>query len=302
MRKGGKSKMKIFLENVTKYYQSHKALHQVSLQIKGNTITGLIGRNGAGKTTLLKLIAGFVRETEGEIKVFDERPFDRLPISANSIFVDDRMRFPDTLTLEDILREGKRFYPNWDEKIAEGLFDYFHFDRKKFHRHLSKGKKSTFNFIFGLCTHASLTIFDEPTTGMDLATRKDVYRALLKDYLAHPRTIIISSHHLDEIEDILEDIILLDEGRLLVHTSIDDFRELAIGVFGDREKLQTWCANKEIIYQENVGIDDLYVVIKNKYKQEEIEENGFRVEPVASSDLAVYLTNLRGGIDDVFTS
>ena len=73
-------------------------------------------------------------------------------------------------------------------------------------------------------------------------------------------------------------------------------------MFGDRKELQYWCANKEIIYQENVGIDDLYVVIKNKYKQEEIEENGFRVEPVASSDLAVYLTNLRGGIDDVFTS
>ena len=88
----------------------------------------------------------------------------------------------------------------------------------------------------------------------------------MKDYLANPRTIIISSHHLDEMEDILEDIILLDEGTLqCIHPSMI-LENYAIGVTGDREKLHDWCANKEIIYQENIGIDDLYIVIKNEYK------------------------------------
>lgn len=294
--------MTIRFQHVTKYYRSQKALDRVSLHIKDNTITGLIGKNGAGKTTLLKLIAGHLRVREGKLTVFDKNPFNNLHISANSIFVDDRMKFPDTLTLEEILKEGERFYPNWDDQLIKRLFNYFNLERRSFHHQLSKGKRSTFNFIFGLCTHAPITIFDEPTTGMDLATRKDVYRALLKDYLLHPRTIIISSHHLDEIEDILENIILLDEGRVIIHTSMDDFREYAIGVIGEKEKLQTWCHNKEVIYQEQVGIDELYVVLKNIYDEKEIEANGFRLEPVVSSDLAVYLTNIRGGIYHVFSS
>lgn len=294
--------MSITLNDVTKFYRSNKALDRVSLEIKRKTITGLIGRNGAGKTTMLKIIAGFVKQSSGGVNVFGENPFDNLNISANTIFVDDRMKFPESLSLTDILKEGKRFYPNWDEGLANRLFHYFRLNGNDFHRHLSKGRKSTFNFIFGICTHAALTILDEPTTGMDLATRKDVYRALLKDFLAYPRTIIISSHHLDEIEDILEDVILLDEGRLLLYTSIDDFREYAIGLIGEREKLRKWCTNKEIIYEEEVGIDELYVVIKNKYDLEELTAKGFRVESVSSSDLAVYLTDARGGIDNVFSA
>ena len=98
--------------------------------------------------------------------MFGEQPFNHLTVSANTIFIDDQMVFPETLTLEDILEKGKDFILIGMEN-SERLFDYFKFDRNEFHHHLSKGKKSTFNFIFGICTHAALTIFDEPTTGMD---------------------------------------------------------------------------------------------------------------------------------------
>lgn len=293
--------MAIKCKNITKAYGNKKALQSISFQIKEGTITGLVGRNGAGKTTLLKIIAGYWHHTSGSLEVFGNEPFDHLVVSANTIFVDDQMAFPETLPLGKILMEASRFYRNWDMKFAQRLFDYFKFDANQFHHHLSKGKKSTFNMIVGLASRSPLTIFDEPTTGMDRAVRKDFYKALLTDYLAHPRTIIVSSHHLDEIEDILEDILLIDDGELIFHMSMDDLREYAIGITGNVEKLTNWSQGKEIFHEEKVGVDDLYIVTRNNIEFAEIEKQGFTYYNVSPSDLAIYVTNKSsGGIEHVF--
>jgi len=172
-------------ENLTKSFGRFKALDSLSFEIEENKITGLIGRNGAGKTTLLKLIAGYLKPTSGELHVFLQHPFNSLLVSGNTIFVDDNMAFPESFTLEDILTEVAPFYPNWDARLAAGLFDYSSVNPKIRHSRLSKGSKSLFNSIIGIASHCPLTIFDEPTTGMDSAVRKDFYRALLKDYLEY---------------------------------------------------------------------------------------------------------------------
>ncbi|MDY0410295.1 ATP-binding cassette domain-containing protein [Paracerasibacillus soli] len=114
------------------------------------------------------------------------------------------MSFQSSLTLKELLHQGEVFYENWDMDFAMRLFKYFSFHPDDIHENLSKGKKSTFNMIFGVASRCPLTIFDEPTTGMDAAVRKDFYRVLLRDYIAYPRTIIISSHYLDEIENDLK--------------------------------------------------------------------------------------------------
>ena len=125
------------------------------------------------------------------------------------IFIDDNMALPSALSLIEILECAGRFYKNWDMRLAIKMFDYFSLNPNQGHASLSKGMKSTFNMIIGISAHCPLTIFDEPTTGMDSAVRKDFYKALLKDYVEIPRTIIISSHHLNEIEDIIEDVLLI---------------------------------------------------------------------------------------------
>lgn len=233
--------------------------------------------------------------------MFGEKPYDNLFVSTNTIFVDDKLGFPDRMTLDEILAEMARFYPNWDKKLASRLFTHFEFNKRSYHHHLSKGKIATFNMIVGLATHAALTIFDEPTTGMDAAVRKDFYRALLRDYLAHPRTILVSSHHLNEIEDLLEDVILIDRGELALHVSMDELREYATGVVGPSEKIRAWAKNQPVLYEEKVGIDDLYVAIKGQISEEEVEVKGFRRLSVSPTDVAVYVTRSgKGGIDDVF--
>ena len=290
---------------LTKTYGRTKALHNLSFAIEENKITGLIGPNGAGKTTLLKVMAGFIKGTAGEIKVFGHKPFNSLIVSANTILIDDQLTMPQTLTLVDLLESAATFYEHWDHDLAQKLFTYFALEPGQLHHKLSKGMKSTFNMIIGLAARCPLTIFDEPTTGMDAGVRKDFYRALLRDYLQHPRTIILSSHLLKEIEDILEDVLLISAGEKKLHISVSELKEYAIGLRGKRELVDLITENKEVYYRENVGKDGVYIVVRQDLSESVLQEakrGGVEVLPVATDDLCVYLTaRNKGGIDYVFS-
>lgn len=287
--------------NVSKRFRSTNVLDRINLHIKNDAIVGLVGRNGAGKTTLLKLITGCWRPSAGEVHVLGERPFDSLFVSTNSILIDDAMVFPEVLSLGELLEECAKFYPNWDAQLAERLCSYFQLPGSFFYYELSKGKKSTFNAIVGLCSRVPLTVFDEPTTGMDRSVRQDFYKALLKDYMNFPRTIIISSHHIEEVEHILENLILIDAGKLLLHLPIDDVREYARGVRGNKEEIRSWAKDKEVLYEEAVGIDEMFIVVKNDHEVAESEHGNFTITAIPAADLAVYLTKgKKGAIDDVF--
>jgi ABC-2 type transport system ATP-binding protein len=292
-------------KELTKQYGKANAINNLSFELTENKITGLIGRNGAGKTTLLKMIAGYLHHTSGDIQVFSENPFNNLKVSANSIFIDNGMSFSPSLTLEELLETSGRFYPNWDYRLAKRLFDYFSFNPLQSHVNLSKGMKSTFNMIIGLAARCPLTIFDEPTSGMDAGTRKDFYRALLKDYIAHPRTIILSSHLLGEVEDILEEILLIKNGEKLLHMPVENLKEYAIGISGKAAAVSEWIENKEPIFTQSIGVDGSYAVIKNDCSLQDLEiarEIGLELSSVSAEDVCTYLTSkTKGGIDHVFS-
>ena len=292
-------------QGLSKYFQGTQALKDLTFTIEENKITGLIGRNGAGKTTLLKIIAGFYQKSTGELKVFSEDPFNSLKVSANTIFIDENMSFSPGLNLRDILVSAGNFYENWDAELANRLFEYFGFDEKQLHHRLSKGMKSTFNSILGLAARCPLTIFDEPTTGMDAAVRKDFYRAVLKDYLQFPRTMILSSHLLNEIEEILEDILLINQGENFLQMAVADLREYAVGLRGKTEKLEEVTKHKKIIHKETFGIGDSFMVVENDFTQGDLNQirmMGIDVSSIATTDLCIFLTaKNQGGIDDVFS-
>lgn len=293
----------IEFNNVTKTYGRRTVLNHMNFHIRQNVLTGIIGRNGVGKSTLMKIVAGHIQATSGTIRVFSDNPFNSLKVSANSILVDDTMSFSEKLTLKEILKEADHFYSNWDAPLAQRLFDYFGFHSDARHTDLSKGKKSTFNAIIGLASHCPLTIFDEPTNGMDTVVRKDFYRALLKDYIAHPRTILVSSHHLEEIEDLLEDILLIHDGIARFHGPVTELQEMFVSLIGKEEKIRAHVVNKNVFNNLTNGSFS-EMVVENTFTSDEKNRlfgDGIKLLPVSANDAYVALTNgTKGGIDHVF--
>jgi ABC-2 type transport system ATP-binding protein len=220
------------------------------------------------------------------------------------VFIDDKMNFPVALTLSEILNEVSKFYPNWDMKLAKGLFDYFEFHPGWYHSSLSKGMKSTFNMIIGLCSHSPLTIFDEPTTGMDISIRKDFYRALLKDYIEFPRTILFSSHLVNEIDDLLEDILLIQNGKKCLHCSVDELKEMAVCLKGRSDIISMLTKDKKVLNKEIMLTQTKCTVLKKDFSDTELNSaalNGIEISQAAVDDLCIYLTSdSKGGIDNVF--
>lgn len=135
---------------------------------------------------------------------------------------------------------------------------------------------------------------------MDAAVRKDFYRLLLKDYLAHPRTFLLSSHHLDEMEHLLEDVLLIDEGQKILHMPIDDLKEYAIGLSGEPIIIEGVLRDKQVIYQETINSNTIFAVIKRHTGTEDFKRMGLRVTAISPTDLCVYITKkAKGGIDNV---
>ena len=292
----------ISCENVSKFYGRKNALHNLNISIRENRITGLVGKNGAGKTTLLKLIAGHIYPSSGEVRVLNEDPFNNLFVSANTIFIKDSMEFTNGLNLMELLEMGERFYPNWDMEFAKSLFSYFQLDELSYYDELSKGMKSTFNTIVGLASRCPLTLFDEPTSGMDASVRKDFYRALLKDYLRHPRTFIISSHYLDEIEDLLEDLLLIDGGEKKLHKPIDEVKNYAVNIMGDSNLLENQIPAENILAKKRIDESSSSYIVINDERIASLKRSNFNVQPVSPKDVTIYLTDKKGDIDDVFQS
>lgn len=289
---------------LTKTFGSTRAVKDLSFSLAHNKITGLIGRNGAGKTTLLKMIAGYLLPNTGNLQVFSENPFNSIKVTTNLVYVDDDMVLPASMNLSDLLESVSSFYEHWDDKLAKGLFEYFNLNPRQYHINLSKGMRSTFNMILGIAARCPLTIFDEPTIGMDAAVRKDFYRALLKDFMQHPRTIILSSHLLNEIHGILDDILLLKEGEKNLQMPMDELKEYAVGLQGKEGTITELTRTTEVFYQKKLGKDSVYAAVRNRYSEEELHMarlKGVDVSSVATDDLCVYLTaKHKGGIDDVF--
>jgi ABC-2 type transport system ATP-binding protein len=288
--------------DLVKTFGKKRAVDGLTVAFGENRITGLIGRNGAGKTTLLKLIAGYYKPTSGDIRVFGLKPFNSPAVSCGMIFVDDAMGFPQALNLADISAQLRRFYPNFDRALYDALLDYFGLDQRLKPARLSKGQRSTLYTVIGIAVRAPLTIFDEPTTGMDAAVRKDFYRLLLKEYIACPRTVILSSHLLGELKGLLEEIVLIDSGRLVDVLRADEAETCAIGVRGNPQAAAQLTGGKPVLHREELAAGIVTVVIRAALSAEETARAhalGLELQPVSVDDLCIYLTqNGRGGIDD----
>lgn len=273
-------------------YGKIPALQDITIALNGNRLIGLIGKNGSGKTTLMKLCAGLLEPTLGSIRVFGEAPADNLKILSDVIYSYPDMPHRGDNTLKQIIMNYGMFYPGFDSEFAYKLMEYFSLDRMKKYKSLSQGMESTFNLICALSARAGVTLLDEPILGMDVNVRKQVYEILLRDYMEYPRTIIISSHILSEIEEILSELLLMDSGKVILYKEMDEVRGMAYRIDGTKEQVTAFITGRSILYQEHKTLGS-YAVIEEPCDDTVIRESsqaGISLSKVSPEDLYIYKT------------
>lgn len=287
----------IHCDKLAKNYGKTAIFSNISFQIDEPKIIGLIGRNGVGKSTLLRILAGHVKASKGQVEVIGQKPFQNLTVAANSIFIEDSMTFPTVLTLKEILNEAQNFYPHFETKLAFELLQYAGISDKNHHYLLSKGQKAVFNLVYGLATRCAITLLDEPMNGMDEAIRDDMYRVVLKDYIAHPRIIMISSHYLNEMEHLIEDILLIHEGQIELFASVDAVQQMAVKLVGQKENVEPYLENYTVLSKrENGPIFEAIVEVSNQPLPDNV-----RAQSVSASEICKVLTSSKEGtIDDIY--
>jgi len=282
----------IDVQNLTKRYKDKLALDGVSLTIDENTIYGVLGRNGAGKTTLMSILTAQNFATSGDALVFGERPYENARVLSRICFVRESQKYPDESTPTHAFRAARLFFRNWDQEFAERLIDDFQLPMKTRIKKLSRGQLSAVGVIIGLASRAEITFFDEPYLGLDAVARQIFYDRLLEDYAEFPRTIILSSHLIDEVANLIEKVIVIDGGRILLDEDTDALRGRAANVIGDATKVEAWAQGREVIHRESLGRVTSVTVLGHLDAAERaaIAADGLDLAAVSLQQLVVRLT------------
>lgn len=237
---------------LTKKYGRTYALRDFDMQLEENIIYGLLGRNGAGKTTLLNLIAGGASANDGTIEVRGKKtgkgelPEDYCYVRENNLMFGGAR-------LIEVLQLAANFHRKWDWAFAHKLLQTFRLDPNQKIRHLSRGTESLVGIIIGLASRAALTIYDEPVLGLDVLMREKFYKVLLEDYANYPRTILLSTHLIDEIAPVAEQVYIIDQGSLLLHDEINRIRMTAYLIRGNSDAVDSFTEGKRILHTESYG-------------------------------------------------
>lgn len=282
----------VALRGVTVRYGSTVALDAVDLDLRPGVITGLFGRNGSGKTTLASLLAAFRRPTAGSVRVGGQDPWENAPITratalvreSGDVLVDD--------TIAANLDLAARARPTFSRQFAAELVEVFGLDPARKPGKLSRGKRSAVGIVLGLASRAPLTILDEVHLGLDAPSRVAFYDALLADYLAHPRTIVLSSHLIDEVDRLIEDVVVLDRGTVLLAQEAEDLRTTALTVSGPVATVDAFAADRRVLARQRLG-GTAQVTVHGARSADAARAQalGLTPGPVPLQDLIVHLTS-----------
>jgi ABC-2 type transport system ATP-binding protein len=234
-------------------YGRTQALRRVDLDLEAGLVHGLLGRNGSGKTTLLSTIAAFRRPSGGAVLVDGEDPWENPRVMAGTCLVRESGDVQAEVSMKDNLTFVAGARPHFDPELAGRLMDVFELDPRRRPSKLSRGKKSAFGAVVGLASRAELTIFDEVYLGMDAPSRYAFYDALIEDYVEHPRTIVLSSHLIDEIQRLLESVVILDAGSVLLAEDADALRGRGVSVTGPADAVDAFTTGRVVLRRRRLG-------------------------------------------------
>ena len=248
---------KLVCENLTKQYGSKTVLDHVNLTLESGKIYGLIGRNGAGKTTLLSLMSNQNPISDGTATIDGQRIWENpkalsrlcfsreLNLSAESAL--------SSYTLKAYLRAAETYLPHWDKDMAGRLLELFGLDKKKKLGKLSKGMLSMVTILVAMASKAEFTFLDEPVAGLDVVAREQFYQLLLEEYTETGRTFVLSTHIIEEAADVMEEVIILDRGKILLKENTQELVDRARYVTGLADQVDGATAGLPCHHVENIG-------------------------------------------------
>jgi len=288
------------VDHVSRRYHGVTAVDEASFALEEGRIHGLLGRNGAGKTTLMRLVTGLDRPTSGSVEVFGSDPFENEAVLRRTCFVKESQTYPD-LSVTRVLASARLLQPAWDENLARLLVADFDLPLGRRVRKLSRGMRSALGIVIGLASRAPLTLFDEPYLGLDAPSRALFYDRLLADFAEHPRTVVLSTHLIDEVANLLERVVVVDHGRVVIDAESDEVRGTAYTVVGPAGPVAEFVSRREVVARQDVGVYSSATVRGRLDEPERRHADELRLDlsPVSLQELVAHATHR--GPDDTPT-
>jgi len=214
------------VSNLTRQFGSKTALASVSLSVRRGGVHGLVGANGAGKTTLIKHILGLLRAESGSVRVCGLDPVaDPVGVLSRIGSLSEENDLPGWMRVDELIRYSRAFYPAWDDSYAEELRRTFDLDPRARIKNLSKGQKARAGLLIALAYRPELLVLDEPSSGLDPIVRRDILVAILRDLADEGRTVLFSSHLLEEVEQVADHVTMISRGRIALSEALGVLRE-----------------------------------------------------------------------------
>ena len=216
----------IEISDLTRRFGATTALDAVSLSLPRGAVYGLVGANGAGKTTLIKHVLGLLRAEGGTVRVFGRDPVaDPVGVLSRLGYLSEDNDLPGWMRVDELIRYTRAFYPAWDDAYAEELQKTFALEPSAKVRSLSKGQKARAGLLVALAYRPELLVLDEPSSGLDPIVRRDILGAIIRTIADEGRTVLFSSHLLQEVEQVADHVTMIHAGRILVSARLDEIRE-----------------------------------------------------------------------------
>lgn len=216
----------IHVSELTRRFGATTALASVSLSVTRGVVHGLVGANGAGKTTLIRHVLGLLRAQSGSVRVFGLDPVaDPVAVLSRIGYLSEEHDLPGWMRVDELMRYSRAFYPAWDDAYAEELRRTFVLDPAAKIRTLSKGQKARAGLAVALAYRPELLVLDEPSSGLDPIVRRDILGAILRTIADEGRTVLFSSHLLEEVEQVADHVTMISHGRIALSASMDDIRQ-----------------------------------------------------------------------------
>jgi ABC-2 type transport system ATP-binding protein len=216
----------IDVSELTRRFGTTTALAGVTLSLPRGAVYGLVGKNGAGKTTLIKHILGLLRAQTGSVRVFGLDPVaDPVGVLSRIGYLSEENDLPGWMRVDELIRYSRAFYPAWDDDYAEKLRQAFALDPSAKIRTLSKGQKARAGLLIALAHRPELLVLDEPSSGLDPIVRRDILGAVIRTIADEGRTVLFSSHLLQEVEQVADHVTMINEGKIVLSAPLDAIRE-----------------------------------------------------------------------------